>query len=272
MSQPPNDTTTILQALEQNLWSYWSRFGRGEGCALHDEHGALRFETPVPLLPYNFVIRFSRTEGVDEHLDRLFEAYRRRRVPFLWLVHPSARPHDLDLRLSQRGFREVEVLHGMWMMLDHLPAEPAVPEGFELRQVQSASDLDGLLDLVSWRWEVPAEHQAQLARMAAAFDLGAPTSAVRCWIAWQDGRPVSKLVMNCDAGSAGIFAVATRPEVRGRGLARALTIKALAAAHRDGYRIGILHSSDMAKRLYEDIGFRLLAPFRVFSLPNSFHA
>jgi hypothetical protein len=48
-----SDKTALIQELESNLWEYWSHFGRGPGCTLHDEENTLWFETPIPILPYS---------------------------------------------------------------------------------------------------------------------------------------------------------------------------------------------------------------------------
>ncbi|HUF52877.1 MAG TPA: GNAT family N-acetyltransferase [Dehalococcoidia bacterium] len=82
---------------------------------------------------------------------------------------------------------------------------------------------------------------------------------------------MSKATLCLDAGVAGIYGVVTRPEARGMGLARTLTLAALRAAKSAGYERAILHSSPMARSLYRGIGFTEYAPFKVFAPPRSFH-
>jgi ribosomal protein S18 acetylase RimI-like enzyme len=57
----------------------------------------------------------------------------------------------------------------------------------------------------------------------------------------------------------------------GLGLARTLALRAFDAARREGYRLGVLHSTSMARSLYTKLGFRSIAPFRVFAPPQTFH-
>ena len=73
------------------------------------------------------------------------------------------------------------------------------------------------------------------------------------------------------AGVAGIYGVATKPEARGLGLARILTLQALREARLGGYDRGVLHSTPMARSLYEKIGFRTYSRFRIFAPPQTFH-
>jgi len=265
------DPSNAIRALEENFWSLWSRFGQSDGCHLHDEPDALWYETPIPTLPYNAVIRFSANQGIDRSMDRIFERFRDRNVPFIWVAHPSAKPSDLESRLRSRGFEEAEVVDGMWIDLSQLPARAEGPAGIEIREVTSSSDVDALLDLVTWRWNVPADAKRALRTISGAFEFGISGSAVRSWVAWRGETPVAKALLNVAAGSAGLYAVATKPDARGLGLARTLAIRAFAAARREGYRLGILHATPMARSLYSKLGFRTIAPFRIFAPPKSFH-
>jgi len=263
--------SAIVRALEENLQALWSRFGRGEGCALHDEGGALWFDTPLPTLPYNAVIRFAVDDAPERRVDALFEHYRRRGVPFLWIVHPTARPSNLGELLRRRGFEEAEICPGMALDLDALaPREPA-PEGIEIAEAVDPRDASDALDLIAWRWEVPSRLAPDLAAATRAFELATPGSAVRPWLARRDGVPVAKAVLHLAAGVAGIYGVVTRPEARGLGLARQLTIAALHAARETGCRRAVLHSTPMARSLYERLGFRAHATFRVFAPPRTLH-
>ena len=266
--------TTYRRALEENLWDLWSHFGLARDCALHDDGDALWFETPLSVLPYNAVLRFQVEEDADARIDALCDHFRRREVPFLWFVHPSARPLDLAERLCARGVQEVDACPGMVAELADLPgladpADPAetppTPEGFEIHEVESASDARDVLELVAWRWSLPDEAVPYLDRINQEFRLGTPEARVRVWVAWQAGVPVAKAVLNLAAGVAGLYGVATRPEARGRGLARALTLRAFRYARDQGFELGVLHSSPMAFPLYQRIGFREVTTFRLFA-------
>jgi ribosomal protein S18 acetylase RimI-like enzyme len=213
-------------ALEANLCSLWSRFGRGDGCVLHEEADALWFDTPLPLPPYNAVLRFAASKDVDRRIDSLFEYYRRRDVPFVWMVHPTARPLDLDNRLRARDLQEVETCQGMSMRLDQLPDPDEPPHSIEIHEVAGEDHAGELLGLIAWRWNVASDMMAALQKITRAFEPGVPGSGVRGWIARKDGMPVAKVVLNLVANAAGIYGVATRPEARGHGLARLLTLQA----------------------------------------------
>ncbi|MDA0735028.1 MAG: GNAT family N-acetyltransferase [Chloroflexi bacterium] len=58
------------------------------------------------------------------------------------------------------------------------------------------------------------------------------------------------------AGVAGIHAVGTVPEARRQGIGSALTLEPLLVARREGYRIGVLFSEEMAVNIYRTLGFK----------------
>jgi hypothetical protein len=121
-------------ALEHNLWSLWSNLGLGPGCALHDEPDLLWFETPIAALPYNTVLRFKVASNIDRRLDAVAEHLRRRSVPQLWVLHPTAAPADLDQRLERRGIHEIEAVAGMAADLSALPKPSPLPADIEARR------------------------------------------------------------------------------------------------------------------------------------------
>jgi GNAT superfamily N-acetyltransferase len=255
----------VIHEIELNLWETWSNFGRGPGCTLHDESDALWFETPIPVLPYNTVIKFQVERDVDARIDSMINRYTERNVPLLWIVHPSSRPHDLPERLQQRGLQEIEIAPGMARTLDELPEAPPLPAGVEIREAIEDKDLMELYGLAAWRWGVPEEFRPQLEKMIAKFEIGERTSRTRFWLAWKDGVPISKIGLYKGSGSAGIYGVATKPEARGLGIASLLMNVAMQAAKDMRYQLAVLDSSPLAEKLYKRLGFVTVAPLRLYS-------
>ena len=255
----------VIHEIELNLWETWSNFGRGPGCTLHDESDALWFETPIPVLPYNTVLKFQVERDVDSRIDSMINRYTERNVPLLWIVHPSSLPHDLPERLQQRGVQEIEIAPCMARTLDELPEAPPLPAGVEIREAIEDNDLMELYGLAAWRWGVPEEFRPQLGKMIAKFEIGERTSKTRFWLAWKDGVPISKIGLYKGSGSAGIYGVATKPEARGLGIASLLMNVAMRAAKDMGYQLAVLDSSPLAEKLYKRLGFVTVAPLRLYS-------
>jgi len=252
----------IIHQIEVNLWETWSNFGRGPGCTLHDEDDVLWFETPIPILPYNTVLRFQVEQDVDEKIDSLINRFAERNVGQLWIVQPSSLPQDLDKRLEQRGLKEIEIVPGMARSLDNLPEQPPIPDGVEIREVLDEKDLIEYRNFAAWRWGVPEEYRKHLNIIFDEFKIGSNT---RFWMAWRDGEPISKIALYNGSGSAGIYAVATKTEARGMGLASILMDAGMKAAKEMGHTLCVLDSSPLAEKLYKRLGFTTVAPFRLFS-------
>ena len=264
-ASPGYSREEIIHQIELNLWETWSNFGRGPGCSLHEEKDVLWFETPIPILPYNTVLRFQVEQNVDERINTLIDCYAKRNVGQLWIVHPSSRPDDLAERLAQRGLQEIEIVPGMARSLENLPDVPPVPPGVEIREAIDAHDLIEVYNLAAWRWGVPDEFRPQLGKIIEEFKPGEPGSNTRFWLAWKDGQPISKVGLYNGSGSGGIYAVATKTEARGLGIASILTHVAMQAAKEMGQKLCVLDSSPPAEKLYLRLGFTTYTEFRLFS-------
>jgi ribosomal protein S18 acetylase RimI-like enzyme len=264
------DKKALIHELEANLWETWSNFGRGRGCSLHDEGDVLWFDTPIPCVPYNGILKFQVQDNVNERIESLVNHFMDQQVTFMWIVHPTSSPSDLPQRLVERGLQEVELMPGMVRSLVDLPEPPSLPEGIELRKVIEDSDASAYYEFVAWRWHVPDGYKEQLRSVVAEFRFGEPGTRTHMWQAWEDGQPVAKAATYLAAGSAGVYAVATRPKARRRGLAGILTLTALHEARKLGKSLAVLHSSPMAESLYRSLGFEAVAPFRLFA-PEEVH-
>ncbi len=267
------DVDTRIAALERNLWSMWSQFGRGPACRLHDAPDASWFETPIPVPPYNMVVRFQGQDrpGWEDSVERIFRHFERRGVPFVWLLHPSASPNGLPEALRRRGFDAVEPITGMTADLHDLPPVP-VATGVDVQAVTTPAQVEAYMDLVAARWGVPDAARRHHAALGAIVRLDDAASPNRAWLALRDGQPVAKAFTHDGAGVVGLYGMATVPAARGLGLGRLLGLTALHDARARGIRTGILHATPMAVGLYERMGFRAAAPFTVFAAPGSFHA
>lgn len=252
----------IIRQIEANLWETWSHFGRGKGCTLHDEEDSLWFETPIPTLPYNTVLRFHAKKDVDEKIDSLVNHFAKRGVAQLWIIHPSSQPNDLDNRLEKRGLKEIEIVPGMARSLDNLPEPPPIPDGVEIREVLEEKDMIEFRNFAALRWGVADDYRKYLGVVLQEFKIG---SSARFWIAWKDGQAISKLAIYNGSGSAGIYAVATKDEARGMGLASILMDVGMKAGKEMGHNLCVLDSSPLAEKLYQRLGFVTVAPFRLYS-------
>jgi len=78
----------------------------------------------------------------------------------------------------------------------------------------------------------------------------------RLYLGSKDGTPVSTSALFWGAGVAGIHAVTTQPDYRGRGIGNAMTLAPLLDSQSQGYWVGVLFSSEMATGIYRKSGFQ----------------
>lgn len=259
------DRSRLIDELEHNFWETWSTFGRGPACSLHDEIEMLWYETPIPTIPFNGVLRSQLASDPDRTISSLVRHFEQSKAQFFWMLHPSASPADLGDRLAAHGMEYIEPMAGMARSLDDLPDVPPLPDGMEIRKVGDEHDASAFYQFAAWRWQVPREYQSEHEAITAGFRFGKPGSRAHMWQVWRDGQPVSKAGMYLEPNSAGIYAVVTRPEARKLGLAGILTLTALRYAREHGCPLAVLHSTPMAESLYRSLGFAPVADFRLFA-------
>jgi GNAT superfamily N-acetyltransferase len=204
--------------------------------------------------------RFEATTA-DRRIAEISAAYAERGLPFLWWRAPFHGPPDLGRRLERAGIWELGSSPGMAMDLADLGAPEPPPPGLEIRPVV---DVEGLrhylavIDALPMPEAAPPAIRAQT--IAAVLAHTGPRLALEPvplrYVGWLDGQAVATSRLSLAGGAAGIYAVDTLPEVRGRGIGRAMTLAALHAGRGAGYRIATLQSSDIGYRIYRRIGFR----------------
>jgi GNAT superfamily N-acetyltransferase len=87
----------------------------------------------------------------------------------------------------------------------------------------------------------------------------------RAFLAWRGDEPVGGSVAQEGAGATGVFGVGVVPEARGRGIGAALTVAAVRAFPAD---LAWLVPSDLARPMYERLGFRELETWEVWVRPD----
>lgn len=269
MNRPSNvsdfNTEALIHEIESNFWETWSNFGLAPGCALHDDGDTLWFETPIPIIPYNVVLKFHVERNINQKIDEIISCYTRRKVSFLWVVQPSTLPLDIGERLQERGLQYIETSPCMARELANLPKMPSVPDGVEVREAIEANDVNKFQELTAWRWGVPSDHRQQIQLFFERFNVGKPGTKAHMWVAWRGDVPISKVGSYHGDRSLGIYGVVTKPEERGQGLARVLMVETMKAAKKAGQKIVVLHSSPLAENLYKQLGFVTVTQFHLYA-------
>jgi ribosomal protein S18 acetylase RimI-like enzyme len=259
------NTEALIREIEFNFWETWSNFGLAPECTLHDEGDALWFETPIPIIPYNVILKFQVERNTNQKMDEIISHFIRRNFSFLWVVHPSSLPLDIQDRLQKRGLLHIEIIPCMVRKLLNLPKVPSLTDGVEVHEAIEESDVNKFQELTAWRWGVPSDYRQQLQLIFESFNIGKPSAKAHMWVARRDGVPISKVGSYYGDGSVGIYGVVTKPEARGQGLASVLMVETMKAARQAGQKLAVLHSSPLAENLYKRLGFVTITQFHLYA-------
>ena len=240
-------------AVEANLFSLFDHLATWPRLELHDD-GACRWtlsHLPFPL--FNSVVRARLDDAVaDAAIEARIKDCTDRNVPMLWWTGPSTTPADLGARLERRGFL-LEPALGMVGDIRFITAQPAD----YVIDVQPVCDV---ITLATWSrvlcnaFGAPQTFGEAFSDLAAAVGLG-PSSSFRHFLGYLNGEPVATCSLHLGGGVAGIYDVGTLPERRRRGIGAAITRAAIAEAAASGYRMAILHSSEVGASMYRALGF-----------------
>lgn len=252
----------LVEAIEASFVEEMAAFGRGlPGAELHEDPELAWILTGRPHLNAVLHTHFARDDRdyVDARIDETLAYFSTRSVSTItWSVGPSSRPADLATRLEENGFVYAIDSIGMALDLNTLPIDSISQDAIPGFAIKEATDAESLKPVYTLQMEGfgASEEIAQIyydTYLNIGFGEKTPW---RHFIGELDGKPVAITSLLLYAGVAGIYGVATAPEVRRRGIGTAMTRHALNVARALGYRIAVLSPSEMSMGIYERLGFR----------------
>lgn len=214
------------------------------------------------------------SEEADKAIEDTIAWFKERNAPFFfWWTGPDTTPNDLPQRLKARGLQDMaeqqkELARGVkqtelgapCMVADLSGMNEAVlsqmPQGFLIREIANESELNDFKRVFVETYEIP--EWAGQAWVDATLKIGIGKTPWRMFVGYLNGEPVATNMLFNGGGVASVYAVATIPSARGKGIGAAITLKPLLDARaKDGYNYGVLFSTEMGVKVYERIGFRM---------------
>jgi hypothetical protein len=191
------------------------------------------------------------TGNVEEKVKETIQYFKEWGVPFTWQVNPWDKPANLAQVLEKVGLK-ASLTPGMVIKLSDLK-EPEKPEEYRYKVVETAEGRDEFAWLMARAYGIPEEVHETFVDILNTIEL---TDDYQHYIGYLDDTPVSTASILYDCGVAGIYNVATMPEVRGKRMGSIITTTPLMDAKRKGYEISIHHSSPMGYNMYKRLGYR----------------
>lgn len=215
-------------------------------------------------------------EATGALIARIQARFRARGVSCLWWAYPWTRPTTIGDALLAAGFIYRGEGPGMGRALEALPALDTVP-GLEIVRVRNAAEMG------EWLRVSYLNDPEQPAVLASEVELASRVLLASdfhggLFLGRFDGRPAATSMYfgrheatgNAHGATskgdliATISWVATVPALRRRGIGAALTLAAMRAARKDGYRATVLMASPLGQPVYRRLGFEEVCRLRSY--------
>ena len=254
----------LVRAIEANLWEFGTHLGQSSQVELHDRADMLWYATGIASPMLNGVFRTQLAPGeTDVMIEVTLDYFRSHKLPLMWWIGPSTRPVDLDKHLEAHGFTLQADMLGMAIDLvalkERLPSSPYLT----IKPVEDIETLREWAHPFAVTFGFPDSTVSTFCDLFASLGFGQHLP-LRHYVGLLKGDPVACSSVFLGAGVAGIYNVGTIPDERGQGIGSALTWEPLYYAHKMGYRIGILHSSQVGYSVYRQVGFEEYCKIRTY--------
>jgi ribosomal protein S18 acetylase RimI-like enzyme len=187
--------------------------------------------------------------SLDEMIAYTEAWYRSRNLPPMLRLTPASQPSDLDLFLQNRGY--VVRDEGVSVQARSLDGAPSPSHPVDI--VEGPVPESWLKTLASLQTRV-TEHFGTVRKLFSRLPSTSAFASIH-----REGSPAAIGRAVFEGNDVGLFDVITRPDLRGNGLATAVTLALLDWGAEQGATRAYLQvetSNDPAQRLYRRLGFR----------------
>ena len=181
-------------------------------------------------------------------------------APNGWTVGPLTIPKNLGSILEKFGFSNVYHQAGMALKLEDITNQAVTENGLKIEVVEDKKHLKQWIDVVSTVFSLKVDYEL--------LEYLFLEPEARFYIGNFEGMPVTSLMLYLSSGVAGLHAVSTLKEYRGRGFGLTISMMALLDAYKMGYKVGVLQASALGERVYSKLGFRKFCDIISYELDN----
>lgn len=191
------------------------------------------------------------------------DLFRSKKIPYAFWIGFEDDSSWLEEELLALGLVTDETEWAMLCELDKHDLTP-IPFDFDIKQVK---DSTGIRDIISVMNNIlPSEEHSAI---ESFYEQSTPvllskSSSLTFFVGYENRRPISLSSSFYDQGIASIFDVIVLPEMRGKGLGKAMTLKAMLSAQEQGFHKCVLTATNDAKYLYKKLGFEELKIMKVY--------
>jgi ribosomal protein S18 acetylase RimI-like enzyme len=228
-----------------------------EGGEVLEVDGLLVSLSNLPASELNGTRVIREPDDAPTALDAARAVFRGRGHPFFGIEVEVGRHPAVEKAIRAARLRRVDRWSTMASPIARLPAE-GIPAGVEIQEVRHRSDLEAVHSVEVATFGTPRDIAERFVGIRMLED-----ARVRIYTAWIDGEPVGEASAYLLHDTVGIFGVGVVEAARRRGIGAALTLHA-SRAFGDRTDLAWLQPSDMARRMYEALGFRRVSDWEVW--------
>lgn len=245
-----------IHVVEEGVTAYYRGITQSLGGKFVDEiEGLVWFRTGrISLLRFNGVLQAHiPIEKLSEIVGPILLDFRKDNLPFFWADFPPGSTPGLEEFLAANGVPlVVRGMPAMTRSLGDVPSRPPL-DGMSISEVLSPSHRSDWLDVHMEGFNESPESRPDFGDF---LEYTALRPEWQHFIARWEGVPCAISTLLCTQEAAGIYHVTTLPAYRGRGLGRALTLKAMQAGKDRGYSQALLFATTDGFPLYQKLGFK----------------
>lgn len=251
-----------IQESNATFHELWGMYARGAGGQVVEQPGVTATWAGVEWPIVNILFLNSRIDSLDDLTSRLqrvgkFSEAKQQHGMLIacdaWLPqHP-----EVAKLFQEHGWIQISLAHGM--VCESVGRAVSV-EGLECRRVDGALLRRAAADINAAGYEVSPEMAREALDHENLWGEG-------CfgYVGYFEGTAVATSTTYVRDGYLYVALVATLPEFRSRGFARAITGQSIEyASAASGLQRTILHATPTARPLYESLGFRTVTTFPMF--------
>ncbi len=210
-----------------------------------------------------FNIVYCNEDGDQRSVKAAIDYFKSKKLPYAFWIGFENEPSWLEKELLALGLVTDET---EWAMICNLNKQKPmlIHPDFDIRQVQDQTEMKNIISVINHIIPVDEHLAIQSFYEQSTAVLLSKDCSLTFFVGYESGKPISLSSLFCDQEMASIFDVIVLPEMRGKGLGKAMTLKAMLNAQEKGFNKCVLTATNDAKYLYQKLGFKDLKTMKVY--------
>lgn len=255
----------FIENIEENSFAV-GRYWGGFNSSLTKTGAIWLMNTGIAVADLNWVWNEKPlTNDNTKSIADIKEIYKKLNLRFWWWVYPRGQSPKTVSLLQDAGLHLIVKVPCMVADLNNSALDKQMPDNIKISPVKNKNDLLIWKDISFHGFEMPERVRVQYGAFVSSFDLGGQAPQ-KLFLAYFDGKPVATSLLFTHKNTAGIYYVSTLPSHRNKGLGLLITLAAMQAAKKSGFRNVILQASKFGVKVYKRAGFKEYCQAEIYKL------